>query len=55
LLEGIIELCKKVGVKASILPFYTKYLPARPAIDDVEGLPLINIRKIPLDNFLYAF
>lgn len=55
LLEGIIELCEKEGVKTSLLPFYTKYLPARPAIDDVEGLPLINIRKIPLDNFLLAF
>lgn len=55
LLEGMIELCEKEGVKASLLPFYTKYLPARPYIDEVEGLPLINIRKIPLDNFLSAF
>lgn len=55
LLEGVIELCEKDGVKTSLLPFYTKYLPAKPCIDEVEGLPLINIRKIPLDNFLSAF
>lgn len=50
-----IEACEKEGVKSSLLPFYTKYLPTKPYIDEVEGLPLINIRKIPLDNFLNAF
>nr|WP_319489990.1 undecaprenyl-phosphate glucose phosphotransferase [uncultured Caproiciproducens sp.] len=52
MLEGIIDVCEKAGVKANLLPFYTKYLPAKPYIDEIEGMPLINIRKIPLDNFL---
>jgi len=51
-LAGIIEVCEKSGTKISIIPFYTKYLPARPYIDEVEGLPVINIRHIPLDNLL---
>ncbi|MDF3002384.1 MAG: undecaprenyl-phosphate glucose phosphotransferase [Bacillota bacterium] len=52
LLPDIIEVCEKAGTKVSVIPFYTKYLPARPYIDEVEGLPVINIRKIPLDNLL---
>lgn len=51
----VIEICEKEGIKCSLLPFYTKYLPTKPYIDEVEGLPLINIRKIPLDNFLNSF
>lgn len=51
-LPDIIETCEKSGTKLSVIPFYTKYLPARPYIDEVEGLPVINIRHIPLDNLL---
>lgn len=51
-LSGIIASCEKAGAKVSVVPFYTKYLPARPYIDEVEGLPVINIRRIPLDNLL---
>jgi Undecaprenyl-phosphate glucose phosphotransferase len=51
-LSDIIATCEKAGVKISVIPFYTKYIPARPHIDEVEGLPVINIRHIPLDNLL---
>lgn len=51
-LPYLIESCEKAGTKISVIPFYTKYLPAKPYIDEVEGLPVINIRKIPLDNLL---
>lgn len=51
-LSGIIASCEKSGTKVSVVPFYTKYLPARPYIDEVEGLPVINVRRIPLDNLL---
>ncbi len=51
-LPRMIEACEKAGTKISVIPFYTKYLPARPYIDEVEGLPVINIRHIPLDNLL---
>ena len=51
-LPAIIEACEKAGTKVSVIPFYTKYLPAKPYIDEVEGLPVINIRRIPLDNLM---
>ncbi len=54
-LGWVIDTCEKEGVKSSLLPFYTKYLPTRPFIDELEGLPLINLRRIPLDNFANAF
>lgn len=54
-LETIIEACEKAGVKSNLLPFYTKYLPTKPYIDEVEGMPLINIRKVPLDNMINSF
>ena len=54
-LGSLIEECEKAGVKSNLLPFYTKYLPTRPYIDEVEGMPLINIRKVPIDNILNSF
>ncbi|MEG2678886.1 MAG: exopolysaccharide biosynthesis polyprenyl glycosylphosphotransferase, partial [Oscillospiraceae bacterium] len=54
-MESIIAACEKTGCKLSILPFYSKFLPAHPDIDEVGGLMLINLRRIPLDNLFYAF
>ena len=51
----IIECCEGAGVKLSIIPFYSDYMPAHPQFDDVNGIPLMNIRRIPLDNFANAF
>lgn len=51
---AIIQASEKNGTKLSVVPFYSKYMPARPYIDDLDGLPLINIRRIPLDNILNA-
>ncbi len=54
-MPGIIAACEKDGTKLSILPFYAKYIPARPQFDEVGGLPLLNLRRIPLDNLVNAF
>ena len=51
----IIEECEMAGIKLSIIPFYAEYMPAHPQFDDVGGIPLMNIRRIPLDNFANAF
>ena len=52
---GIIDACEQAGVKLSIIPVYAEYMPARPQFDDLNGIPLLNIRRIPLDNFANAF
>ena len=52
---AVLEACEKAGVKLSIIPFYADYMPAHPQIDDLNGIPLMNVRRIPLDNFGNAF
>ena len=51
----IIEACEKAGVKLSIVPLYSEYMPSRPQFDAIGNLPLMNIRRIPLDNAFNAF
>lgn len=51
-LKGIIYVCEKLGVRAQIIPSYYKYLPAKPYVEEIGGIPLINMRYIPLDNIL---
>lgn len=54
-LEQIMSDCEKTGTKISIIPFCYRYIPSRPYIDQIDRIPLINIRKIPLDNYGNAF
>ncbi len=49
-LGNIIKICEKSGVRTQIVPDYYKYIPAKPYMEEVDGLPIINIRYIPLDN-----
>ena len=51
----IIAACEKSGVKLIIIPFYADYLPSNPSFDELDGIPLVNIRHIPLDNWANAF
>lgn len=51
-IKGIIEVCEKLGVRAQIIPNYSKYLPAKPFVEEIGGIPLINMRYIPLDDVL---
>lgn len=51
-LGGIIEACEKNGIRTNIIPGYYKYIPAKPYLEEIEGLPIINIRYVPLDNML---
>ncbi len=51
----IIAACEKTGTKLSIIPFYAKYMPSNPQFDELEGIPLLNLRRIPLDNWANAF
>lgn len=51
----IIRTSEKTGTKVSVIPFYAAYLPSNPEVDNIDGLPLINLRRIPLDNIGNAF
>ncbi|WP_252229335.1 undecaprenyl-phosphate glucose phosphotransferase [Clostridium sp. ZBS15] len=54
-LEQIVSACEKSGTKISIIPFCYKYIPSKPYIDQIGSIPLINLRRIPLDNIGNAF
>jgi len=47
---GIISQCEKSGVRVRIIPDYNKYLPGSPVIEEFDGIPLLNVRKIHLDD-----
>ena len=51
----IVNACETAGVKLAIVPFYADYMSARPQFDELNGIPMMNIRRIPLDNFANAF
>lgn len=54
-LENIVEACELTGTKISVIPVIYKYMSRTPAIDIVSGIPMMNIRRIPLDNIGNAF
>ena len=54
-LGKIINTCEKYGIKTHIVPYYHKYIPAKPYMDDLDGLPIIDTRHVPLDNLFKAF
>lgn len=46
----IVAECEKAGVRVRIIPDYNKYLPGSPVIEEFDGIPLLNVRKIHLDD-----
>ena len=55
LIESIVNTLEKHGVKAEIVPDFYRYFSAKPAIDMIDDIPVINIRYVPLDNNFNKF
>ena len=53
-LENIVGLCEKSGVHTKFIPDYHSLIPNRPYTEDLMGLPMINIRYVPLSNTMNA-
>ena len=51
-LEEIVSLCEKSGVHTKFIPDYNSVIPSSPYMEDLQGLPVINIRHVPLTNTL---
>ena len=49
-LASIVALCEKSGVHTKFIPDYNSFIPSRPYTEDLMGLPVINIRNVPLTN-----
>lgn len=49
-LERIVAICEKSGVHTKFVPDYYNFISTNPYTEDLEGLPVINIRNVPLTN-----
>ncbi len=49
-LEAIVGICEKSGVHTKFIPDYNRLIPTKPYTEDLMGLPVINIRHVPLTN-----
>lgn len=54
-LEHIVGLCEKSGVHTKFIPDYNNVIPTKPYTEDLMGLPVVNIRHVPLTNSLNMF
>lgn len=50
LLEEVVNICEKSGVHTKFIPDYNSLIPSKPYTEDLMGLPVINIRYVPLTN-----
>lgn len=53
-LEHIVADCEKSGVHTKFIPDYHNFIPTRPFMEDLQGLPVIHIRHVPLTSLLNA-
>ncbi len=49
-LEELVAKCEKSGVHTKFIPDYSSLFPSNPYTEDVQGIPVINIRYVPLTN-----
>lgn len=55
-IDEVIDKCEYQGIKTQIIPDYFNLIQgSRPSFDELDGIPLINTRYIPLDEPLNKF
>ena len=47
-------MCEKSGVHTKFVPDYHNIIPTKPYTEDLQGLPVVNIRYVPLSNTFNA-
>jgi Undecaprenyl-phosphate glucose phosphotransferase len=55
MLEDIVNICEKTGVHTKFIPDYNSVIPSRPYFEDMDGLAVVNIRRVPLTNTVNKF
>lgn len=48
-LERIVDVCEKAGVHTKMIPDFGNVISTRPYIEDVQGIPVIHVRRVPLN------
>lgn len=54
ILANIVDRCEKSGIHTKFIPDYSSLIPNKPYTEELDGLPVINIRYVPLSNTLNA-
>ena len=54
-LRRVVATCEKSGVHTKFIPDYGDVIPTRPYTEDLLGLPVINIRHVPLTDTFNQF
>lgn len=54
-LGKVVAMCEKSGVHTQFIPDYNHIIPTKPYTEDIQGLPVINIRYVPLMNTFNRF
>lgn len=54
-LEGIVAITEKSGVHTKFIPDYNNIIPTKPYTEDIDGLPVIHVRNVPLTNSFNKF
>ncbi len=54
-LEEVVAVCEKAGVQTKFVPDYANLMSTHPYTEDLVGLPVVYVRKVPLDDVFLAF
>lgn len=54
-LKHLVGICEKSGVHTKLIPDYHDIIPTVPVMEDMDGLPVINIRNVPLSSLPNRF
>lgn len=54
-LEEIVSITEKSGVHTKFIPDYNNIIPTKPYTEDLDGLPVIHVRNVPLTNSFNKF
>ncbi|MCB1190242.1 MAG: undecaprenyl-phosphate glucose phosphotransferase [Leptospiraceae bacterium] len=47
-IKETIDICDSEGVEVKVVPAFTEFITARGRIEDIDGIPIITIRNIPI-------
>ena len=54
-LKNVVSVCEKSGIHTKFIPDYGTIIPTKPLTEDFDGLPVVNIRAVPLQSILNRF
>ena len=53
-LKPVVNICEKSGVHTMFVPDYQNIIPTTPYTEDLQGLPVVHIRHVPLTSLFNA-